>query len=348
MMYLRRVQHGDTVRLRKSGRRPRRALFFAIVTITLLWSLVSFGAIGWSLPARGNSVRRAARAGAAEENSDDLLVYGAGYLGRRVARRWLADHPRARVVGVTRSEVHHGDLVSEGIEPVVAGLELSSVVPRGSFANVVFTASPGAGRRQDMPTTNYTEAMLDALSYWSGLESPGGSFVFTSSGGVFAEDSGGVVDESGHVSDSPKAALLLDTEECVRRAGGTVLRLAGLYDTLRGPHAHWLRSGVIHGSPNGFLNLIHYDDAAEAVLATLRHGPDVHGETFVIGDGVPVTRSEIVEAARSAPQFAGVDAPMFEGNLESTGKMYDVRKALATSQWLPRYKSFLQFMRQQR
>ena len=46
------------------------------------------------------------------------LVVGCGYLGERVARRWVADG--SRVYGVTRRESRGAELARLGIEPIVA------------------------------------------------------------------------------------------------------------------------------------------------------------------------------------------------------------------------------------
>ena len=64
----------------------------------------------------------------------------------------------------------------------------------------------------------------------------------------------------------------VDPKECARRVGGTVLRLAGLYNADIGPHAYWWKTGKVSGAPNGLLNLVHYDDAASAVVAALNKG----------------------------------------------------------------------------
>ena len=76
---------------------------------------------------------------------------------------------------------------------------------------------------------------------------------------------------------------LLAAEEAVLTRGGNVIRLAGLYNATRGPHSYWLSqaaklkttapsgaistSYVIDSSADSVLNLLHYEDAAKAVLA---------------------------------------------------------------------------------
>ena len=58
-------------------------------------------------------------------------------------------------------------------------------------------------------------------------------FVFTSAGSVYAENEGGEVDETSEVARTERSGKLLDGEEAVIRAGGSVLRLGGLYTETR-------------------------------------------------------------------------------------------------------------------
>ena len=60
-----------------------------------------------------------------------------------------------------------------------------------------------------------------------------GVFVFTSAGSVYAENEGGEVDESSEVTRTERSGKLLDGEDPVLRAGGSVLRLGGLYTETR-------------------------------------------------------------------------------------------------------------------
>ena len=85
--------------------------------------------------------------------------------------------------------------------------------------------------------------MEEAASCWLGRaeeDAPGG-LVFTSSGSVYSEDDGGVVDESSPLTSAPRAARLLSAEEKTLSAGGSVVRLAGLYSATRGAHSYWLK-----------------------------------------------------------------------------------------------------------
>lgn len=121
-----------------------------------------------------------------------------------------------------------------------------------SFSHVVFSVPPSK-------EADYAEELRKALRLWNG----DGNFLFTSSGaapseslplgprvvrlrpscchvwvrrvlylvcdtgGVFAEDNGGRVDEASEVSANPRTQKILDAEKATLEGGGVVLRLAG-------------------------------------------------------------------------------------------------------------------------
>src|SRR5690606_29190096 len=105
-------------------------------------------------------------------------------------------------------------------------------------------------------------------------------FVYISSTSVYGQTQGEWVDESSPCRpDRPNGQACLEAENLVweffpagmdpEQSGAVVLRLAGIY----GPgrllrRVEQLRSGdPIGGNPEAWLNLIHVDDAATAVLA---------------------------------------------------------------------------------
>ena len=137
-------------------------------------------------------------------------------------------------------------------------------------------------------------------------------------------------------------------------SGGTVLRLGGLYHLRRGAHNYWVCSGKspFASSPDGLINLIHYDDAAEAVLCALKEKPcggeGKKRQLYLVTDGVPISRKEIwykktidllharpgkqvhaflrSAAARRNPSFSSFSEPEFQGS-GLDGKRYIVSRA---------------------
>eukprot|EP00403_Amphidinium_massartii_P017258 CAMPEP_0178420848 /NCGR_PEP_ID=MMETSP0689_2-20121128/26344_1 /TAXON_ID=160604 /ORGANISM="Amphidinium massartii, Strain CS-259" /LENGTH=293 /DNA_ID=CAMNT_0020042343 /DNA_START=117 /DNA_END=998 /DNA_ORIENTATION=+ len=285
------------------------------------------------------------------QEANDLLVVGAGYLGQRVAKRWLRMHPNARVVGVTNTDASHETLRAEGIEATTVDDLKSQADAGGRFPYVVFSAPPRSRKGSD--PAGYIASVDDAITHWAQplKDSETGGFVFTSSGGVLSEDNGGTVTEDSAVSDTASAKTLLEAEQHVRTADGTVLRLAGLYDLRRGAHAYWLKTGVIKSGEGGLVNQVHYDDAAEAVVAALRGGAPTRGNVFLVGDGSPMSRLEIVNAARKAPVFKDAAMPSFEPPAGATGghgKVYDTSRVKRTIGWKPQFPSFAHYMAAQR
>ena len=60
---------------------------------------------------------------------------------------------------------------------------------------------------------------------------------------------------------------LLFGERAALDAGGCVVRLVGLYHSLRGAHTFFLRAGQVDRWGGYTINLIHYEDAASLCLA---------------------------------------------------------------------------------
>jgi len=248
------------------------------------------------------------------------------------------------MVGVTSTTASHETLKAAGLEAKTS--EELQASPEEVFPYVIFAAPPRSRKGSD--PAGYIASIDEAITHWDADEE--GGFVFTSSGGVLAEDDGATVTEDSLVSESDSAKTLLEAEKHVTTAQGTVLRLAGLYDLRRGAHSYWLKAGIIKGREDGLINLVHYDDAADAVIAALRGGSVARRNLFLVGDGTPMSRREIVESARVAPEYKDSAMPKFEGSPAKggLGKVYDTSRVRKTLGWTPRYKSFGQYMSAQR
>ena len=125
------------------------------------------------------------------------------------------------------------------------------------------------------------------------------SFIYISSTGVYAQTDGEWVDEDSATEptrDGGRACLaaeklLADYPLCRR---SIVLRLAGLYGPGRIPLRRQIEAREPLATPSdGFLNLIHVDDAAQIVLLAETYAPPP--QCFVISDGHPVPQSEYYE-----------------------------------------------------
>ena len=225
-----------------------------------------------------------------------LYVVGCGVLGRATCRLWREAHPGARIIGETASTASHAELERLGATPATRAARGTPA----KCANVLFCAPPSAYGDEEY-AAEVTEA---ARTCWDGS----GAFLMASSGGVFAEDAGGVVDEAGATLDTPRARKLLGAERAALAAGGAVVRLAGLYTRDRGAHGYWYKQGEVRAAGDGsLLNFLHYDDAAAFAARALE--ARVADEVLLAADGSPRTRAGCADARRAAPPVSGPRAP---------------------------------------
>jgi len=250
------------------------------------------------------------------------LVVGCGYLGGRVARRWLARGDR--VVGITRSSTRAATLAAAGIEPEVldvaaadpdwAGLVARHGCPATVFWAVGFDRTAGVSSA-DVHVGGLGR-MLDTLA--AGGRRP--RVIFSSSTGVWGDEGGGTVTETTPVNPSREAGrVLVDAESLLAShpAGpGTALRFAGLYGPDRLPRLADLRAGrPITADPESWLNLVHVDDAA-AVVAAVADAPAPRG-LYVVSDGRPVSRrnwyTRLADLAGGPPPSWDETAPRIRG-----------------------------------
>lgn len=223
------------------------------------------------------------------------LILGCGYLGKRVARRWLARGQR--VCAVTRETATAAALRGERIEPIVGDVLLPVTLRRLPQAATVlyaigFDRASGASMRQV-----YVDGLASVLDHLPRPE----RFIYVSSSSVYGQTDGGWVDE-----DSPTEPLeesgriVLDAERLLRdrlpEAG--ILRFSGIYGPGRLLRRKTLEAGEpIVGDPDKWLNLIHVEDGADAVLAAEEHAQP--GRTYNICDDTPVRRRDFyVELAK--------------------------------------------------
>ncbi|MFM7136678.1 MAG: NAD-dependent epimerase/dehydratase family protein [Planctomycetota bacterium] len=251
------------------------------------------------------------------------LVVGCGYLGERVARRWLARGDR--VVAATRSPARAETLAASGIEPVILDVTadtpgwerlFSEGGPRVAtiFWAVGFDRSAGAAYH-DVHVAGL-EKLLDAAV--AGGHRP--RVIFSSSTGVWGDERGGIVSEATPTDPSRDAGRVLVAAEqrlAAHPAGpGTALRFAGLYGPGRLPRLADLRAGrPIAADPESWLNLVHVDDAAR-VVATVADAPAPH-PLYVVSDGTPVLRRDwyrrVAELAAAPPPAWDESAPRSRG-----------------------------------
>jgi nucleoside-diphosphate-sugar epimerase len=263
------------------------------------------------------------------------LIFGCGYLGMRVARLWRDSGDQ--VFAVTRSAERAEQLAAEGLVPIVADVTAESQiqVPQGVRTvlwAVGFSNAPTSGRGElpfSLPVPNtlttgqgFAGGTIHDV-YVGGLDKALRSlpptiqrFIYISSTGVYGQVTGSEVDETSPCQPTREGGqACLAAEELLRTsplANKTViLRLAGIYGPDRIPRSKDLLAGTPIDAPSdGWLNLIHVEDAARIVLLA-EHIVDPP-KLYVVSDGHPVIRGDYYrELARllGAPPPRFVDPP---------------------------------------
>ena len=238
-----------------------------------------------------------------------IAVLGCGYVGAEFARQArAAGH---EVLGVVRSEGSRDKLRAEGLAAEAFDLYSGdwALLP-GRFDAVVYAASTGGGGPEAYALA-YDTGVRRALAWARDVGSQ--NFVFTSSTGVYRQDDGRIVDEDSVVGGAPTADAILGGERAVLSSGlanARVLRFGGLYGPGRHHLVDQLRRGenVIGGRVDHYINYLHRDDAASAVLAALVGGP-VGARVYNVADGRPVTKEAL---ARWIAERLGQGAPVFD------------------------------------
>jgi nucleoside-diphosphate-sugar epimerase len=280
------------------------------------------------------------------------LILGCGYLGLRVAREWIAASDV--VHAVSRSVERADELAREGLRPIVADVaNAESIAGRLPEAETVLYAigyDAKAGKSRQAVQLEGLKSVLDALSIIAAeRRATLGRFIYISTTGVYAQTDGQWVDEESECRPKREAAVMaLTAEELVRRHAiaphSFVLRLAGIYGPGRIPHCGDLSAGrPIAASPDDFVNLIHVDDAASAILAVEENGAPP--TTYLVSDGHPVRRGDFMaEYARlvgaPAPRF-GVPSPdVLAASRSGSNKRISNARIRSELGFSPRYPSF--------
>jgi len=262
----------------------------------------------------------------------DLLIIGPGRLGLLIASGFKLLAPESRIFLKFRSD--NADrtkkLEADGFSVLTNNQDIQ-------VENVVFCAPPTGN-------DHYAKDVEAGFKYLR----PGGLYIFTSSGSVMAENSGGTVNEESPRVRTERSGKLMDAEDIVLEKDGCVLRLGGLYSLDSGAHNFYARGGEFNAKPGGFINLLHYEDAAEAALKCLMCNPKslVARQLFLVADGQPLTRTQILIATKKCSLYKAGPEVIFTGGDDVDGKKYDVTKLRRITGWTPRYSSFADFMEQ--
>lgn len=234
--------------------------------------------------------------------ANNKLIIGCGYLGSRVARRWLAAGDE--VFALTRSESRAEEFKQMGIQPVVGDVtEPESLRNLPAAETLLYAVGYDRSAGPEMREV-YVAGLANVLTKLSPNTQ---RLIYISTTGVYGQADGDWVDEDSVCEPVTEGGrVCLEAEQLLQgeavKFQRTILRLAGIYGPGRIPRVATLQAGEPIAAPqSGFMNLIHVDDAASAVLAVEQNSPS---DLYTVSDGHPVVRGEYyAELARlvSAP-----------------------------------------------
>ena len=245
-----------------------------------------------------------------------VVIAGCGYVGCALADQLVA--AGHEVTGVRRSSL---DTVratgADALACDVTDPDAVSDLPDADW--VVFAASSG-GRGAEAARRVYVDGLDTVRREYAGRENPPSRLIYTSSTGVYGDHDGGWVDETTPIDpQTDKTRVLAEAERVAlgdvaataqpivgNRAAelttddhaeaptsdepadaidGTVVRFAGLY----GPDRYRLERYLDGPVTEGYLNMLHRDDAA-GVIAHLLDTERARGEIVVAADDEPVDK----------------------------------------------------------
>jgi nucleoside-diphosphate-sugar epimerase len=224
------------------------------------------------------------------------LIIGCGYLGRRVAARWIADGDD--VFALTRSEQNATSLQKQGITPILGDVTSSTTLQSLPACDTVlhavgFDRTAAASKR-----AVYVDGLSSVLDRMAGLC---GRFIHISSTSVYGQQEGEWVDEdspceakneSGEICIAAERLVLDRFSSNATKGQGTVLRLSGIYgpDRLLSRIDALKNAQPLPGPEDGWLNLIHVEDAAQAIVTCAK--AETIESVYLVSDDRPVLRGD--------------------------------------------------------
>jgi nucleoside-diphosphate-sugar epimerase len=239
-----------------------------------------------------------------------VLIVGCGYVGLALGVKLKAEGHE--VFGLRRSPESETALRTAGIHPLCGDItqphSLSAL--QHPFDWVVHCASAGGGGLEAYRRVYLegTRNLLARLAATPGSSSAGHTqrtstaprLIYTSSTGVYGQDDGSwVTERSATEPATDTSKVLVEAEEVLldacRDAGfpAIILRLAGIYGPGRG---YWFNQFLnqqarMDGDGSRFLNMIHREDVAGAIMAALERGRP--GEVYNVVDDEPVAQRDL-------------------------------------------------------
>jgi nucleoside-diphosphate-sugar epimerase len=275
------------------------------------------------------------------------LIVGCGYLGLAVGRILVS---RGHSVwGLRRNLDSAADLIGAGIQPVACDITqpeaLALLAERFDWVvNTVSSSKGGVGEYRSV-YLNGTRNLMDWMRGQSIQK-----YVYTSSTSVYGQVDGSIVDEDSPTEPSTETGrLLVETERLIldfakAQIPGVVLRVAGIYGDGRGHLFHQTVAGEarITGDGSRWINMVHRDDAASAIVAALESGNP--GSVYNCVDDQPVRQKDFLqwlaqELGKSSPPAVSEEGTSVRKR-GITHKQVSNRKLRLDLRWCPRFPTY--------
>lgn len=257
-----------------------------------------------------------------------LLIAGCGYVGIATAHLFRANG--WEVEGWTSTRVDISD--REAVRAAAS-----------DFDAVIQLASSRGGNADD-----YRRVYLNGARNLS-TAFPNSLLLFASSTSVYAQRDGEWVDESSPADPARETGRILrEAEDLVLSRGGIVVRLAGIYGPGRAALLRKFLSGaaVLDPSSERYLNQVHRDDIATALLLLVKRGRTDEGAIFNVSDNHPWSQRACYEwlASELGRPIPPTSVAATERKRGNSNKRVSSGKLLGAG-WEPRYPTFEMGMR---
>lgn len=253
-----------------------------------------------------------------------VAILGCGYVGLELGRQLAPDHA---VIGVRRSTEGCEKIERAGLDAVRADItdreDLDSV-PHAD--TLVFAASSG-GRDADAAREVYIDGLRTVIEEFGARTDAPDRLIYTSSTGVYGNHDGDWVDAETEIEPTTEKTTVLAEAEHIaldvasqHGIDGTVARFAGLY----GPERYRLSRYLDGPVTEGYLNMVHRDDAAGA-LAFLLAADAARGGTVLVADDEPADKWEFAdwlanECGVSHPEKQTTAGRLADGDLSDAAR----------------------------
>ena len=227
-----------------------------------------------------------------------VLIIGCGYVGVPLGRSLASDGHE--VFGLRRSSAADAELITAGIGPLHADItdlnQLQAITPRFDWVINLVSSTRGGPEEYSAVYLQGTRNILAWLRPHPPLR-----FIYTSSTSVYAQDDGSIVEEGSLTAPTNQTSrILLETEnELLQQKWlpSLILRVAGIYGPGRGHlFKQFLRDeAVLRGDGESYINMIHLDDLAAAIVHLLKLPESPTNQLFNIVDDEPVKQREFFE-----------------------------------------------------